>query len=186
LARRLIKLSLIVAAMTLIPRIFGYVRDMSFVRIFGVSLATDAFFVACKIPNFLRRLFVEGAFAHAFASVLSDFKMHGSRVALKQFINKISGTLMTVLLLITLAGIVSAPILIVLLVPGFAWQGEQHELAVLLLQVTFPYLFFIGLVAFAGSLLNAHGRFAIPAITLAFLNICMIIQFVSWNFHWGF
>jgi len=175
LAKSLFKSSLTVGAMTLISRILGFVRDMLIARIFGVNVATDAFFVAFKIPNFLRRLFVEGAFAHAFVPVLSEYKTQGNKVLLKRFINKTSGTLLAVLMLMTLLGIIAAPLLILLLAPGFAWHGEQHDLAVLLLQITLPYLFFIGFTAFAGSVLNAHGRFAVPAITPALLNICMIV-----------
>jgi len=160
--------------MTLISRILGFVRDMLIAHIFGVNLATDAFFVAFKIPNFLRRLFAEGAFAHAFVPVLSDYKERDNKIALKEFIDKTAGTLSVFLALITLAGIVAAPVLIMLLAPGFMWQGNQYELSVQLLQITFPYLFFIALVAFAGGILNAHGRFAVPALTPVFLNICMI------------
>lgn len=178
MARPFFKSSLTVGVMTLISRILGFVRDMLIARIFGVDLATDAFFAAFKIPNFLRRLFVEGAFSHAFVPVLSDYKTQGSQASLKQFINKTSGTLLAVLMLMTLTGLLAAPLLVLLLAPGFAWQGEQHELAVLLLHIMLPYLFFIGFAAFAGSILNAHGRFAIPAITPALLNICMIVSAV--------
>jgi putative peptidoglycan lipid II flippase len=174
LSRQLFKSTVVVGSMTLISRILGFIRDMLIAHIFGVNSATDAFFVAFKIPNFLRRLFAEGAFAHAFVPVLSDYKERGSKVALKQFINKTAGTLSVFLLLITLIGIIAAPVLIMLLAPGFMWQGTQYELSVQLLQITFPYLFFIALVAFAGGILNAHGQFAIPALTPVFLNICMI------------
>jgi len=161
--------------MTFISRILGFVRDMLIARIFGVDLATDAFFVAFKIPNFLRRLFTEGVFAHAFVPALADCREQGGKAALKQFVDKTAGTLAVLLVLMTLAGIVVAPVLVRLLAPGFAWQGAQHESAVLMLQVMLPYLCFIALVAFAGSLLNAHGQFIVPAITPAFLNIGMII-----------
>lgn len=174
MSRQLFKSTVVVGSMTLISRILGFVRDMLIAQIFGVTLATDAFFVAFKIPNFLRRLFAEGAFAHAFVPVLSDYKERGSQAELKQFVDKTAGTLSVFLALITLIGIVAAPILIMLLAPGFVWQGNQYELAVQLLQITFPYLFFIALVAFAGGILNAHGRFAVPALTPVFLNICMI------------
>lgn len=174
LSWQLFKSTVVVSIMTLVSRILGFVRDMLIARIFGVDLATDAFFVAFKIPNFLRRLFAEGAFAHAFVPVLADYKAQGSKAALKLFIDKTAGTLALLLMLITLAGIVAAPVLILLLAPGFAWQGSQHELAVQMLQITFPYLLFIALVAFAGGILNAHGKFAIPALTPVFLNICMI------------
>ncbi|MGZ5526854.1 MAG: murein biosynthesis integral membrane protein MurJ [Methylomonas sp.] len=174
LSRQLFKSTVVVGSMTLISRILGFIRDMLIAHIFGVNLATDAFFVAFKIPNFLRRLFAEGAFAHAFVPVLSDYKERGNKAELKQFIDKTAGTLSVFLALITLACIVAAPVLIMLLAPGFMWQGSQYELSVQLLQITFPYLFFIALVAFAGGILNAHGRFAVPALTPIFLNICMI------------
>ena len=174
MSRQLFKSTAIVSSMTLISRILGFVRDMLIARIFGVDPATDAFFVAFKIPNFLRRLFAEGAFAHAFVPVLTDYKEQGSKAALKLFVDRTAGTLALILMLITLIGIVAASLLVLLLAPGFAWQGTQHELAVLILQITFPYLLFIGLVAFAGGILNAHGKFAIPALTPVFLNICMI------------
>jgi putative peptidoglycan lipid II flippase len=174
LSRQLFKSTAIVGSMTLISRILGFVRDMLIARIFGVDIATDAFFVAFKIPNFLRRLFAEGAFAHAFVPVLANYKEQGSKAALKLFVDRTAGTLALILMLITLIGIVAAPLLILLLAPGFAWQGTQHELSVLMLQITFPYLLFIGLVAFAGGILNAHGKFAIPALTPVFLNISMI------------
>jgi putative peptidoglycan lipid II flippase len=174
LSRQLFKSTAVVGSMTLISRLLGFVRDMLIAHIFGVGSATDAFFVAFKIPNFLRRLFAEGAFAHAFVPVLSDYKEHGSQAALKQFIDKTAGTLSVCLLLITALGVFAAPVLIMLLAPGFIRQGSQYELSVQLLQITFPYLFFVTLVAFAGGILNAHGKFAIPALTPVFLNICMI------------
>jgi len=171
---RLFKSTVVVGSMTLISRLLGFVRDMLIARLFGVDLATDAFFVAFKIPNFLRRLFAEGAFAHAFVPVLADYKEQGTKVALKLFIDKTAGTLAVCLLLLTLIGIVLAPVLILLLAPGFSWQGTQHDLSAWMLQITFPYLLFISLTAFAGSILNAHGKFAVPALTPVFLNICMI------------
>ena len=148
MSRHLFKSTVIVSSMTLISRILGFVRDMLIARIFGVDVATDAFFVAFKIPNFLRRLFAEGAFAHAFIPVLADYKEQGSKADLKVFVDKTAGTLAGILMLLTLIGVVVAPILILLLAPGFAWQGSQYELAVLLLKITFPYLLFISLVAF--------------------------------------
>jgi putative peptidoglycan lipid II flippase len=160
--------------MTLISRLLGFVRDMLIARIFGVDLATDAFFVAFKIPNLFRRLFAEGAFAHVFVPVLSANKTHGNQDALKLLIERTAGTLAVILFCISLAGMLVAPLLIWMLAPGFAWQGSQHDLAVKMLQITLPYLFFIGLVAFAGSVLNVHNKFAVSALTPVFLNITMI------------
>jgi putative peptidoglycan lipid II flippase len=174
LSRQLFKSTLIVSSMTLVSRLLGFVRDMLIARLFGVDLATDAFFVAFKIPNFLRRLFTEGAFAHAFVPIVADYKENADKATLKQFIDKSAGTLTVILLLVTLAGVVIAPLLIVILAPGFSWQGTQHDLAVQMLQITLPYLLFIGLTALAGSILNAHDKFAVPALTPVFLNLCMI------------
>ena len=158
----------------MISRILGFIRDMLFARIFGIDSGTDAFFVAFKIPNFLRRLFAEGAFSQAFVPVLSDYKEQGSQQALKLFIDRTAGTLALILLLVTIVGVIAAPVLITLFAPGFLGEGKQFDLAVQMLRITFPYLFFISLVAFAGGILNSHGKFAIPAFTPVFLNICMI------------
>ena len=174
MSQQLFKSTAIVSSMTLISRLLGFVRDMLIARIFGVDLATDAFFVAFKIPNFFRRLFAEGAFAHVFVPVLIVNKAQGKHDALKLLIERAAGTLSVVLLCITMLSMLAAPLMIWMLAPGFAWQGLQHDLAVKMLEITLPYLFFIGLVAFVGSVLNAHGKFAIPTLTPVFLNITMI------------
>lgn len=114
-------------------------------------------------------MFAEGAFAHAFVPVLSDYKEQGSKVALKLFIDRTAGALTLILMLISVVGVLVAPLLILLMAPGFDWQGTEHELAVIMLRITFPYLLFIGLVAFAGAILNAYGKFAVPALTPVFL-----------------
>ena len=174
MSRQLFKATAIVSSMTLISRVLGFVRDMLIARVFGVDVATDAFFVAFQMPNFLRRLFTEGAFAHAFIPLLADYKEQGNVVAVKNFIDRSAGSLALLLALLSLSGIIAAPVLIVVLAPGFAWHGTQHELSVRMLQITFPYLFFIGLVALAGGILNTYNKFAVPALTPVFLNICMI------------
>jgi putative peptidoglycan lipid II flippase len=170
--KRLFKATVVVSSMTLISRLLGFVRDMLIAQLFGVDLATDAFFVAFKIPNLLRRLFTEGAFAHALVPVMASHQ--GDRFALRQFIGKTAGTLVAWAMLITMAAMVLAPLLVLLLAPGFSWQGQQYELTVTLLQITLPYGCFITLVAFASAVLNAHEHYAIPALTPVFLNICMI------------
>ena len=174
MSKQLLKSTAVVSSMTMISRILGFVRDMLFARIFGADGSTDAFFVAFKIPNFLRRLFAEGAFSQAFIPVLSDYKKEGGKAALQHFVDRTAGSLAIILMLVTCIGIFAAPVLIFIFAPGFDWQGEQHDLAVQLLQITFPYLFFISSVAFAGGILNTFGKFAVPAFTPVFLNICMI------------
>jgi putative peptidoglycan lipid II flippase len=174
LSQKLFKSTIVVSGMTMISRILGFIRDILFARIFGVDAGTDAFFVAFKIPNFLRRLFAEGAFAQAFVPVLADYKEQGSQAALKLFIDKTAGTLALILISVTLIGVIAAPLLIILFAPGFIWEGGQYDLAVQMLKITFPYLFFISSVAFAGGILNSHGQFAVPAFTPVFLNLCLI------------
>ncbi len=147
---------------------------MLFARIFGVDPGTDAFFVAFKIPNFLRRLFAEGAFAQAFVPVLSDYKAHQSHSALKDFVGRMAGTLAFISLILTIAGVLAAPVLILLFAPGFLNESRQYDLAVTMLRITFPYLFFISLVAFSGGILNTFGKFAVPAFTPVLLNVCLI------------
>lgn len=175
MSRQLYHSTAIVGSMTLISRLMGFARDMVFANLFGVNAATDAFFVAFKIPNFLRRLFAEGAFAQAFVPMLTDYRQNAEQRQLQEFVDNTVGTLMVLLSGITLMGILAAPILISMFAPGFLWAEGQYQLAVQLLRITFPYLCFITLTAFAGAILNAHGKFAVPAITPVFLNICMII-----------
>ncbi len=160
--------------MTMISRVLGFIRDIVIARFFGASEATDAFFVAFKIPNFMRRLFAEGAFSQAFVPVLSEYKETKSTEALKELIGKTAGTLATTLFFITLLGVIGAPVLIYMFAPGFDSQGTRHDLAVEMLRLTFPYLFFISLTAMAGGVLNTFGKFAIPAITPVLLNLSFL------------
>ena len=161
---------------TLISRILGFARDLVLARLFGADAATDAFFVAFKIPNFLRRLFAEGAFATAFVPVLTEYKTQRSYTELKAFVDHVAGTLATVLLGVSLVGVVAAPVVVSLFAFGWYFDGEQGQLALAaqMLRLTFPYLLFISLTAFAGGILNAHGRFAVPAFTPVLLNLTLI------------
>ena len=166
--------SSIVSGMTMISRVLGFVRDQVFAIMFGASTATDEFFVAFKIPNFLRRLFAEGAFAQSFVPVFTEYKEHRSHEELKQLASRVSGTLGLAVLLLSIAGSLFAAQLISLFAPGFSADEESRALATQMLRITFPYLFFISLVAYAGSILNSFQRFAVPAFTPVFLNICLI------------
>ncbi|MBT7108589.1 MAG: murein biosynthesis integral membrane protein MurJ, partial [Methylococcales bacterium] len=161
--------------MTMLSRIMGFIRDMLLARLFGADAATDVFFVAFKIPNFLRRLFAEGAFSQAFVPVLAEYKEQHGKQALKQFVDRTGGALALVLIVLTVIGVAAAPIIILIFAPGFLWEKSgQYELAVDLLRLTFPYLFFISSVAFAGGILNTFGKFVVPAFTPVFLNLCLI------------
>ncbi len=168
-------------SMTLVSRILGFVRDIVLARWFGATAATDAFFVAFKIPNFLRRLFAEGSFSLAFVPVLAEYRERGDHAALKSLIDATTGSLLAVLLLITGLGMLFAPWVIRLFAPGFIDQPEQFALASDLLRITFPYLLFIALTALAGGILNTLGRFALPALTPALLNVSLIVAAVVFS-----
>lgn len=174
---QLLKSTVLVGAMTFISRILGFIRDMVIAHYFGANLGLDAYVVAQKIPNFLRRLFAEGAFSQAFVPTLSQYKARETHEAVQQFVNRVSGCLFLALLVVTLLGMLLAPVFIFLFAPGFATHGEgaRFVLATDMLRITFPYLLFISLTALAGGVLNSYGRFASPAFTPVFLNVAMII-----------
>ncbi|MFZ5722032.1 MAG: murein biosynthesis integral membrane protein MurJ [Pseudomonadota bacterium] len=171
--RSLLKSAGVVSLMTMLSRILGLVRDTVIAHSFGASAATDAFFVAFKIPNFLRRLFAEGAFSQAFVPVLAEYKVKGPQEAVRDLVDRVAGRLGFILLLVTVAGIVAAPLIIGLFAPGFIGT-PKFELATDMLRITFPYLLLISLTAFAGGILNTYGRFGVPAITPVLLNLSMI------------
>jgi len=171
----LLKAGSIVSTMTLLSRILGFVRDQVLAIQFGAGLVTDVFLVAWKIPNFLRKLFAEGAFAQAFVPVFAEYRKSRGRKELLDLAAHVSGTLVIVLLLVTTVGVMLAPVLIMLFAPGFSDSPEQYQLATHMLRITFPYLIFVSLLAYAGSVLNTFGRFAVPSITPILLNICMIL-----------
>ncbi len=170
----LIKALATVSSMTLVSRVLGFVRDAVIARVFGAGLATDAFFVAFKIPNLLRRLFAEGAFSQAFVPILAEYKNRRGEDETRALISHVSGVLGLVLLLVTLAGVVAAPLIIGISAPGFSATPEKFALTVELLRITFPYILFIALTALAGGILNTWGRFAVPAFTPVLLNLSFI------------
>ena len=160
--------------MTLLSRIFGLLRDITLANVFGVSGGTDAFLIAFKIPNFMRRLFAEGAFSQAFVPVFSEYKEKHSLEALRDLVDHVAGSLGTLLLLITVLGSIASPLLVYLFAPGFWDEPIRFQLTADMLRITFPYLFFIALVAFAGGILNSYNKFAVPAFTPIILNLCLI------------
>ncbi|MGJ8668633.1 MAG: murein biosynthesis integral membrane protein MurJ [Oceanococcus sp.] len=170
----LVKSSSVVGGMTLISRFLGFARDMLLAILFGASASMDAFLVAFKIPNFMRRLFAEGAFAQSFVPVLAATKQEASHEEVRQLVAEVSGTLAGVLSVLTIIGVVAAPALIFLFAPGFVDEASKFELAGSMLRITFPYLFFIALTALAASVLNTYGQFALPAVAPALLNVSLI------------
>lgn len=169
----LFKSTALVGAMTFLSRILGLVRDIIFATFFGADGGTDAFFVAFKIPNFMRRLFAEGAFSQAFVPVFSEYKETRSFADLKDLINHVAGSLGGFLLLLSALGSIAAPLLVYIFAPGFA-DESRYQLTADMLRITFPYIFFIALTAFAGGILNSFNKFAVPAFTPVILNLCLI------------
>lgn len=174
MSRKLLKSTAVVGLNTTISRVLGFVRDMIVARLFGATTGTDAFFVAFRIPNFMRRLFAEGAFSQAFIPVLAEYQERRSPEETRQLVARVMGTLGGILSLITALGMLAAPLLVMVFAPGFVGEGEKFALTVELLRITFPYLLFIALTALAGAVLNSYGRFAVPAFTPVFLNLSMI------------
>ena len=163
-----------VSSMTFVSRVLGLVREVITARLFGAGLATDAFFVAFRIPNLLRRLFAEGAFSQAFVPVLSEYRTRRGDAETKLLADRTASVLALSLLGVTALGVVGAPIVIYVSAPGFAATPEKFDLTVAMLRITFPYILFISLVSFAGGILNTWSRFAIPALTPTLLNLSFI------------
>jgi len=171
----LLRSSGVVGVMTMLSRVLGLVRDMVIARYFGAGTAADAFFVAFKIPNFLRRLFAEGAFSQAFVPVLSSYRQKGDVSEVKRLVDAVAGSLGLVLLAVTLVAMLGAPVLTAVFAPGFLEDDTKFALASDMLRITFPYLLLISLTAFAGGILNSYDRFAVPAFTPVLLNLAMIV-----------
>ncbi len=178
--RSLIQSTSVVSAMTLLSRILGLIRDMVLARFFAISMVMDAFLVANRIPNMLRRFFAEGAFSQGFVPVMARYREKHSHEEAREFVDAISGTFAVILFVITLIGVIAAPILVAIVAPGFIGDGGDFDLATMMLRFTFPYLFFVSLTAFAGGILNTYGRFAAPAFTPVILNVALIAAVYYW------
>lgn len=174
MSKNLLKSSYVVATMTVLSRIVGLVREIIFANFFGASAGMDAFLIAFRIPNLMRRLFAEGAFSQAFVPVLSEYRQKRSKQDAQIFVNRMAGTLGAALLIVTAIAILITPVLVMIFAPGFIHDPTRFSLATSMLRVTFPYLLFISLTAFAGAILNSYDIFSIPAITPVLLNLCLI------------
>jgi putative peptidoglycan lipid II flippase len=169
----LLRALLAVSSLTMVSRVLGYVRDFLIARVFGAGLATDAFFVAFKIPNLLRRMFAEGAFSQAFVPVLAGQKEKDPE-GVKGLIDRVATLLFVAVAVAAALGMAIAPVIVHITAPGFAADPEKFDLTVTLLRITFPYIAFISLVALAAGVLNTWNRFSVPAITPALLNVSFI------------
>lgn len=164
----------IFSAMTMLSRILGLVRDMVLLNVFGAGGVFDTFVVAFRIPNFFRRLFAEGAFSQAFIPVLTEYKTTKTHAEVQLLISSVSGTLLTILLPLTIIALFAAPAIMYVYAPGFHDSPEKFAIAVDLFRLTFPYLLFMSMTAFSSSILNSYGSFASTAFAPVLLNICQI------------
>ncbi|MCW8336307.1 murein biosynthesis integral membrane protein MurJ, partial [Vibrio paucivorans] len=181
MSKRLLKSGMIVSAMTLISRVLGLVRDVVVANLMGAGASADVFFFANKIPNFLRRLFAEGAFSQAFVPVLTEYHASGDMNKTRELIARASGTLGVIVSIVTVLGVLGSGVVTALF--GFGWfldwlkggpSAEKFELASFMLKITFPYLWFITFVALSGAILNTMGKFAVSSFTPVFLNVMII------------
>lgn len=175
MAKGLLRLTAIVSANTGISRILGFVRDMLFAQVFGAVGGFDAFIVAFKIPNFMRRLFADGAFSQAFVPVLSEYRAKQPFAEVERFINDMMGALGSVLILFVAAAILFSPLIATVFAPGFLKDTVRFTMTVHMLRITFPYLLMISLAALTGAVLNTYDRFGVAAFSPALLNIVLII-----------
>lgn len=175
MSRSLFKSTTIVSGITAISRVLGFIRDMLIAQLFGATPAIDAFYVAFRIPNFMRGLFAEGGFAQAFVPVLSEYRQLRSPEETQQFIRRMQGVLILALLLITIPALLFTSTLTTLFAPGFINDPQRFDLTTNMLRITFPYLFFISMTAFYASILNAYGAFSAASFTPVILNLFMIV-----------
>lgn len=164
-----------VSSMTLLSRILGFVRDAVIARVFGAGLVTDAFVVAFKLPNLLRRLFAEGAFSQAFVPILAEYRTRLGENATHQLVNRVATLLFLVLALVAALGVIGAPVVIMVSAPGFSSTPDKFALTVELTRIVFPYILFMSLVALAAGVMNTWSRFMLPAFTPVLLNVAMIL-----------
>jgi len=172
---RLFRSASVVALMTLLSRITGFVRDLVTAMMFGAGSEFDAFVVAFKIPNFMRRLFGEGAFSQAFVPIMSELKTRASDESVREFVARVAGSLSLILLLVVAVTEMIAPLIISVVAPGFLRDPLRYQHAVSLLRMLLPYLWLISMTAFSAGVLNTCRRFAIPALTPAMLNIAITV-----------
>jgi putative peptidoglycan lipid II flippase len=170
----LLKALATVSGMTLLSRILGFVRDFIIARVFGAGMATDAFFVAFRLPNLLRRMFAEGAFSQAFVPILAEYRNRRGETETKRLVDHVTTALFLVVLLVTLVGMIATPLIIYVSAPGFSNDPDKFALTVTLTRITFPYILCMSLVAMAAGILNTWSKFALPAFTPVLLNIAMI------------
>lgn len=163
-----------VSGMTMLSRVTGLIREFLIARAFGASAVTDAFFIAFRIPNLLRRLFAEGAFSQAFVPILAEYKNQQGEAATKHLVDQVATVLTWTLLLTCIIGVLAAPAIVLFIATGLKSTPETFDLAVMMTRLMFPYIGFMSLVALSGAILNTWREFKIPAFTPVLLNVSFI------------
>lgn len=182
MSKKLIKSGLLVTSATFASRILGLVRDIAMAHLLGAGVASDVFFFANRIPNFLRRLFADGAFNQAFVPVMMEYKKKGDKDAVRDLLSATIGSLGLIVSIVTVLGVLGSTVISALFGWGWfmAWLhhepgGDKFALASLLLKIQFPYLWFVTLTAVSGAVLNTYNRFGVSSFTPTFLNIVLIV-----------
>ena len=163
-----------ISSMTFLSRILGFVRDAIVARSFGASIYTDAFVIATKIPNLLRRLFAEGAFSQAFVPILAEYKNRRGHDETRLLVDHVATLLFITLVIVTILGVIAAPLIVYLSAPGFIDAPDKFTITVQMLRITFPYILLISLVSLAGGILNTYSQFSVPAFTPVLFNAAII------------
>src|SRR5690606_23795018 len=165
-----------ISGLTLFSRVTGMLRDVLIAGLFGAGPVTDAFWVAFRIPNLLRRLFAEGAFSQAFVPILGEARQRGDHASLRQLLDRVALLLLVALCCVTLLGMAGAGWVVTAMASGMRDPARAHEFgeAVWMTRLMFPYIICMSLVAFASGVLNTFSRFAVPAFTPVLLNLAMI------------
>lgn len=170
----LLKALAAVSSLTLVSRILAFVRDVLIARIFGAGMVNDAYIIATRLPNLLRRLFAEGAFSQAFVPIFGEYNKRRGHDETKLLVDHVTTMLALALFVVTLTGIIAAPLIIYFTAPGFSKDVAKFNLTVQMLRITSPYIFFISLVSMAAGILNTYNKFWVPAFAPILLNICLI------------
>jgi putative peptidoglycan lipid II flippase len=173
MSKHLFKSTSLVGMLTLVTRIAGFMRENVFAIVFGATAQMDAFVIAFRIPNFLRKIFAEGAFSQAFIPVLTEVKVQKSHEELCELIARVSGTLGIILVIISLIGVLCSSAWAVIFAPSYLHQPEKFTLLNHLLKIMFPYIFFIALTGLYSSIQNVFNRYSVPAATPLILSLCM-------------
>jgi putative peptidoglycan lipid II flippase len=168
----------VVGIYTFLSRVLGLLRDMLIANFFGSGMFADAFFVAFRIPNLLRRLFAEGSFSVAFIPVFTEYLRKRTREDVVLLVRAVFTLLILILTVASILGMAFSPLIVRIIAPGFGAGGEKYALTVLLTRIMFPYIFLVSMLALFSGILNAMKHFTAPAMAPIFLNLSMIAALI--------